>query len=145
MLDVTTFLVLGFVYTVLSGYALVALTRSHRQTGKQLGLTLDKVVEIQEQSGKGTDTASAEIIEELESLKRRQTNLEKDVVDRMKIVAQRERRIVERMSGDEDDEASPEQIEEGRRLLSTAGNGNAQPEPSDQNDQLDWVRSHLRG
>jgi len=144
MIDLVSVLAVSFGLAVALGYGIVRIGRG--QTAQLIKFSSgqhDELVEISKQV-KNTDIPSSKIVERLVSLERRQEALEKDVIDRMKVVAQRERRIKQMQDGDED-LVSPEQIDEGKRILAgspaqVSSNGTENSEE----DQLDWVRQFSR-
>lgn len=144
MLDYSIFLVLGLMIFASASYVLVKSSRDNKQLISSSTEMQGKWDEILEKLDKGTDRTSAEIIERLVSIERRQTNLEKDVVDRMKVVAQRERRI-SAMQGDDDEQPTPEQLEMGRAQLAAAAGAQNGEIQTNEEDQLDYVRQLIRG
>ena len=144
MIDLVSIFALSFGLAVVLGYAIVKIGRGQtEQLIKFSSGQHDELVELTRQV-KDTDTPSAKIVERLISLERRQEALEKDVIDRMKVVSLRERRIKEMQEGDEG-LVSPEQIDEGKRILAgsppqVSSNGTENSE----DDQLDWIRQFTR-
>ena len=99
MIDLVSIFALSFGLAVVLGYAIVKIGRGQtEQLIKFSSGQHDELVELTRQV-KDTDTPSAKIVERLISLERRQEALEKDVIDRMKVVSQRERRIKEMRRG----------------------------------------------
>jgi hypothetical protein len=145
MVDLVSILAVSFGLAVVLGYGIVRIGKG--QTDQLIKFSSgqhEELVELTKQV-KTTDIPSAKIVERLVSLERRQEALEKDVIDRMKVVAQRERRIRD-MQDSDDEMVSPEQIDEGKRILAGApapAAGSNGTENSEE-DQLDWIRQFTR-